>query len=312
MSNAIQRHAPEDEAIELALVEGDLSRLSSAQRRSYYLSVCQSLDLNPLTRPFEYLRLNGKLLLYAKKDCTDQLRGRRGVSLDIVKRVVENGICEVTARATLDGRTDTDVGAVFVDGLRGEALANAVMKAHTKAKRRVTLSICGLSIPDESEVETIRGAQAIEERDVPQLPARPASTPPPPLHDGGESSALWSRFSAEITQAPDLAALKAIGVVIKQAGPKLTMTQLAELRDLTKARQKAIKAGVSAEEALQGNELPAAWGGPPEPDVDPVEETCTVCNRPLGKYPTVQVDNADGEVGWRHAGCAAAREPGED
>ena len=168
------------------------------------MSVSSDLE-STITRPFEYLRLNGKLLLYAKKDCTDQLRGRRGVSLDIVKRVVENGICEVTARATLDGRTDTDVGAVFVDGLRGEALANAVMKAHTKAKRRVTLSICGLSIPDESEVETIRGAQAIEERDVlrssPHAPhpcsRRPCTTEASPL-------ALWSRFSAEITQAPDL------------------------------------------------------------------------------------------------------------
>src|SRR5690606_25662498 len=40
--------------------------------------------------------------------------------------------------------------------LKGEALANLRMKAVTKAKRRVTLSICGLGILDESELDTLQ------------------------------------------------------------------------------------------------------------------------------------------------------------
>jgi len=44
-------------------------------------------------------------------------------------------------------------GAVDIKGLTGKNLANAFMKAETKAKRRVTLSICGLGFLDESEVE---------------------------------------------------------------------------------------------------------------------------------------------------------------
>ena len=51
--------------------------------------------------------------------------------------------------------TDSSIGAVPITGLRGEALANAQMKAETKAKRRVTLSITGLSLLDETEAVTI-------------------------------------------------------------------------------------------------------------------------------------------------------------
>lgn len=305
-------HQSLDEAIELALVEGDLSRLTSAQRRQYYLRVCDSVGLNPLTKPFEYLRLNGKMLLYATKACTDQLRATRGVSVDIVKRVVDHGVCEVTAKATLDGRADTDVGAVYVENLKGEALANAVMKAHTKAKRRVTLSICGLSILDESEIETIRGAERVEEPPgPPQLPPpqRPASTPPPALHEGGLGSAIWSGFQAELTQASTLTDIQAIAQRIGKAKDRMTLTQLGQLRELTRERKAALKAPKSVDEVLGDNELPAAWGGPPE--VDAVEETCVVCLKPLGASPAVQVENADGEVGFRHQGCSV-REPGED
>ena len=37
------------------LVQGDLSKLSDDQKVEYYRRVCESLGLNPLTRPFEYL-----------------------------------------------------------------------------------------------------------------------------------------------------------------------------------------------------------------------------------------------------------------
>jgi hypothetical protein len=44
--------------------------------------------------------------------------------------------------------------------MRGDK-ANAIMKAVTKAKRRVTLSICGLGFLDETEVETIPEAKPV-------------------------------------------------------------------------------------------------------------------------------------------------------
>ncbi|HLG99810.1 MAG TPA: hypothetical protein VKX49_26105 [Bryobacteraceae bacterium] len=146
--------------VEKVLIGGDLSKLSPEQRISYYNAVCKSLNLNPLTKPFAYLTLSGKTVLYAQKDCTEQLRNLHSISLSIPAREVIDGVYVVTSRATRpDGRADEATGAVAIEGLKGEARANAMMKAETKAKRRVTLSICGLGMLDESEVDSIPGAQ---------------------------------------------------------------------------------------------------------------------------------------------------------
>lgn len=145
--------------LESVLIQGDLAHLKPDERVMYYKNVCQSVGLNPLTKPFDYITLNGKLTLYAKKDATDQLRNRDGVSITALDSKTVNDIYLVTAHATrADGRTDASTGAVNIAGLKGDALANALMKAETKAKRRVTLSICGLGLLDETEIETIRDA----------------------------------------------------------------------------------------------------------------------------------------------------------
>lgn len=144
--------------LESVVIGGDLSGLSSNDRVMYYKQVCESLGLNPLTKPFEYMKLQGKLTLYARKDCTDQLRKRHAISISIAARELVEDCYLVTAKATDGlGRFDEAIGAVSISGLKGEAKANAIMKAETKAKRRVTLSIAGLGMLDENEVETIPG-----------------------------------------------------------------------------------------------------------------------------------------------------------
>lgn len=143
------------EAAEQVLIKGDISKLTEQERTAYYMSVCKSLNLNPLTKPFDYIQLNGKLTLYAKKDATDQLRAARGVSISKLERETINGVYCVTAYAEAGTRLDVSLGAVNIENLKGDALANAMMKAETKAKRRVTLSICGLGMLDETELETI-------------------------------------------------------------------------------------------------------------------------------------------------------------
>lgn len=140
--------------IEKVLMQGDLSALSAEERVIYYKRVCDSLGLNPLTKPLDYIQLNGKLTLYATKSCTDQLRTISKISVRVTDRKEVNGLYMVTAQATdPSGRIDEAIGAINVANLKGEALANAMMKGETKAKRRVTLSICGLGFLDESEVE---------------------------------------------------------------------------------------------------------------------------------------------------------------
>ena len=151
---------PNSDVIESVITAGDLSKLNPVQRVNYYTAVCQSVGLNPLTKPFEYITLNGKMVLYARKDATDQLRDIRKVSVTRLERERIDGVYVVTAYAQAqDGRTDSSMGAVSIEGLKGDSLANALMKAETKAKRRVTLSICGLGMLDETELSTIPDAR---------------------------------------------------------------------------------------------------------------------------------------------------------
>lgn len=169
--------------IERVVAGGDLAQLSPAQRTAYYQAVCDSLGLNPLTRPFEYIKLNGRLTLYTRRDATDQLRRIHGISVVITSREMVHDLYIVTARATdASGRSDESIGAVSIANLSGDALANALMRAETKAKRRVTLSICGLGWTDETEVETIPGAQVVEVADggrvTESVPALEATQPP--------------------------------------------------------------------------------------------------------------------------------------
>lgn len=148
--------------IEQVVLQGDLSKLNPEQRVVYYNKVCESVGLNPFTRPFDYIQLNGKLTLYAKKDCTEQLRKLNGISIEGLEDKMVDDVYIVTAMARdKHGRIDQAKGAVTLGGLRGDAKANAIMKAETKAKRRVTLSISGLGWVDETEIETIPAAKTV-------------------------------------------------------------------------------------------------------------------------------------------------------
>src|SRR6476661_8739334 len=165
--------------IQNLILEGDISKMDGSQRVEYVTKLCVSLGLNALTRPFQILRLQGKEVLYATKDCTEQLRKVHGVSITDVTAAQLHDIYVVTAKAVdKTGKTDASTGAVTIGSLKGDALANALMKAETKAKRRVTLSICGLGFLDESEIETIPNASTAKIED-----AQPVVVDDPPIDD---------------------------------------------------------------------------------------------------------------------------------
>ena len=164
-------------AIERALVDGDLSKLTAEDKATLYRQTCESLGLNPLTAPFGYLVLNGKLRFYALKGCTDQLRALHKISIEIVSMKTDRDLFTVHVRARdLHGRVDEDVGFAVIGNLKGEALGNAQLKALSKAKRRVTLSICGLGMLDESEVASIPEARTypVEAAPAPRVGGEPA------------------------------------------------------------------------------------------------------------------------------------------
>lgn len=154
------------EAIEKVLMSGDLSSLTTEQRLTYVNGVCKSLGVNPLTKPFEYIKFQGKTILYATRGCADQLRKIHNVSIDEIKKEKIGDLYVVTAAASIGSRKDIATAALETKNLQGTDLANALMKTETKAKRRVTLSICGLGCLDESEVadatETIVQEKVIE------------------------------------------------------------------------------------------------------------------------------------------------------
>ena len=169
------------QTLEHVLGTGDLSKLNTQQRVEYYARTCQSLGLNPLTRPFRFLALNGQITLYATRDCTDQLRKVNGITLHVVDKQLDGDLFVVTVRARdKQGREDEDMGAVTLGALRGESRANALMKALTKAKRRVTLSICGLGLTDEAELDTMPGAYTFDADEAPPVaPIRAAAADMP-------------------------------------------------------------------------------------------------------------------------------------
>jgi len=231
--------------IETVLATGDLSKLSPEDRTRYLLRVCESLQLNPLTRPLQYIVLSNKLTLYATRDATDQLRKLHGVSVRIVSRERVDDLYIVQAEATdKTGRSDSSLGVVSIKGLSGEALGNAIMKSETKSKRRVTLSICGLGMLDETEVQSVLAIEQqapalvagesspttiIQQGSAPIAWVATSSSPAPATGERPDFNAFWATVREQGFLPADIqsAAQSTWG---KQV-PHLTVAQLAELQD---------------------------------------------------------------------------------
>lgn len=230
---------PRAQAYELALINNDLSKLSSDERLAMVGAICDSTGLNKLTSPLQFINLNGKLTLYATRTCTDQLRKIHGVSLQIVARERIGELYAVTARATdKTGRTDESTGAVVLGALRGDALANAIMKAETKAKRRVTLSICGLGVLDESELDTIPGARPVVE------------PPPPPPPISLEQGGTWPAVD-EVAQPPAPDDLPTMPVDPGPGAPRLKPATDKQIKYLGSLLDKAGVDGSQHKQALK-------------------------------------------------------------
>jgi len=183
----------------LALASGgDASKLTPGQRLAYVKARCDAAGLDPITHPFEFTNLNGKLILYAKKAATDGLCAKHSTSITIPSAKTEDGVYTVIAHASdPSGRHMEDMGCVWVDGLKGNDLANARMKATTKAKRRTVLSMYGLGMLDETELESIPRAHPVAvEAEVVEAPK--AAEPPPKSAakalPAPHVAALWARL----------------------------------------------------------------------------------------------------------------------
>ncbi len=173
---------------EKVILSHDVSGLSPLEKVQHIKNMCESLGLNPLTKPIQIHKFDGKEMIYFSKDGTEQLRNVYEVSITDLKTEIVNGLYIVKAFASRpNGRTDISTSVKHIDGLKGKMLENAMKVCETQAKRRVTLSICGLGILDESEIPDLISSEkktyqpqhrvrvkteiskAIEEKEVPSV-----------------------------------------------------------------------------------------------------------------------------------------------
>lgn len=156
-----------DKVLEKIIVNGDLSLLTKEERLEYYRHMCKKHSVDMDTRPFEFIWLDNRMVLYATKACSDQLRIKHSISVKSLEilQIQELIVAKVTI-VDKTGREDSDVGAVSLSGNSKLNAADMVMTAVTKAKRRATLSMCGVSILDETEIASIPQARQVIDEGV--------------------------------------------------------------------------------------------------------------------------------------------------
>jgi len=253
--------------VESLVLRGDISALNPEERSRFYLQICESLGLTPAALPFAILRLNGKEILYPTRGATDQLAAIHRLNREIVDgpRVVDlagTKLLYAVCRATHpNGRTETAVATVALsDPL------NAMMKVETKAKRRATLSILGLGMLDESELDTIpahlksAGAPiklAQQPDEVSIEPDLPSETEIPPtlasfyadieqIELPGESIAAWIKHRAE---------LSALSTADREAAWKALCKRCEEVGKMKNAKA-WLKRAIAEEDARVGSHDP--------------------------------------------------------
>lgn len=146
------------ELLQKVILQNDLGSLSPVEKVQHVKNVCESLGLNPLTKPIQLIKFEGnKEIMYMSKDGAEQIRNLHEVSIINLETEILNGdLYVVKAYASKpSGRQDCSTSAISISGLKGVAIGNAMKKCETQAKRRVTLSICGLGMLDESEIEDL-------------------------------------------------------------------------------------------------------------------------------------------------------------
>ena len=224
------------------VLNGDVSKLSPKEKVDYYIQLCNRVGIDPATQPFKLLRLNGKEIFYADKGATQQLSQLHNISHEIVKRERFDDVYVVTVRAKDgNGRYTDEDGAVTIGGLSKDNLANALMKATTKAKRRAVLALTGLGMLDETEVETIPNAERV---DIPSVQdAVVVETPKEePKPEKKKRSDWYYQFRDSILVAENVQSLDSIQSAIIQHKSELSQDELADLRTAYKKQNNKLVA----------------------------------------------------------------------
>jgi hypothetical protein len=120
-------------------------------------------------------------VLYAKRGAAEVLRQNLNINVEsLVPSVAQDGLLSFMATGKdKTGRQEIAVGSAYLDGLKGDKKAHAVMTAQTRAIRRLTLQFVGGGILDETEVQSQSAHQAAPAASEATLAGSPTVMPPP-------------------------------------------------------------------------------------------------------------------------------------
>jgi hypothetical protein len=167
------------------LIRGDVSGVPREALLRYIFTFCERVGISPLAVPFSLMKTQRGMQLVANRNFYDAVAGKYSVSRECVGEGLFEGTKLYFTRyraTTPDGRVTEDMALVDTAGLNGNDLANAIMKAHTKGRNRVTRAHLGFPFPDETEAETVPGASVVSIEQLPSggngEPAAPEPEPP--------------------------------------------------------------------------------------------------------------------------------------
>ena len=120
---------------------GKCDNLTKDQQAEYKKFLCAKIGVSPTLQPVDLIPTKNGLRPYLNKGASELIRDTRKISITGLEVAEQNGMFVVTCKVRgANGRIDCDMGACP----KGTEPHNALMKAVTKAKRRATLSMCGL------------------------------------------------------------------------------------------------------------------------------------------------------------------------
>lgn len=213
-------------SIDEIVVTGNLSELTPEQQTTHYLQVCAALGLDHRLTPLKYIYVdnngNRDLVLYVLRNGTDQLRKLNGIKITKLTKEILDNVCTYIAEAQdKHGQTDMATGAVSLTGKAGQERANAIMAAETKAKRRVTLSISGCGLMDETEVADLTSKVTVVEPGI-GVSTVPTNLAVPKVNNSAAAE-VAPRFVESSVYCPD-------GVVPPARDPRIDLYKLEVLQ----------------------------------------------------------------------------------
>lgn len=191
-----------------AAMTGNLKALNNDERWQYYLAMCAHLDLDPVSRPFDWIEQEGRLTLYPNANCASQLADKMGLSFPEFQDNVIGEVYIFRVKAVAEGRECWATGAVPM-GKSPEQISRAIKKAETQAKRRAALSMGGLALTESDEMQEVGGVvfesavngQSADPREIENGNAQ-ALPPEPKTKRGRPAKELPPAPPAEVPESP--------------------------------------------------------------------------------------------------------------